>query len=288
MRRATERHHLGQRAAGQRRLCRSRQVGVGRGRAAHGLGGVVDEDVQRPGGGHIVGERDHLRGVAQVDPDDSQPVKPIGAVVHRREALDRVVREPRRDRRMGAVAQQPQRDVHPDLGPAAREQRPAPGQVGAGGAALVVQGGAGGAQLVVEGVDVPVAALADVARPGAHERTRRVGRGAGGQRQPPGLVVDPPGRAGRRRGRHRLVVRADRRPPLGPAPFLDGLEQPADRAPDGDRVGVLGREPLDLGQDAEGIGKAVGIDAVHVRTQRSRRATRRNSTRRRELHREWS
>ena len=105
-------------------------------RAAHRLGGVVDEDVERALRGDGVGERDDLGGVAQVDADDAQPVDPVGAVLHRLEAADRVVGEARGDRRVGAVAQQPQRDVHADLRAAAGEQRAAAGEVGAGVAAL--------------------------------------------------------------------------------------------------------------------------------------------------------
>ena len=85
---------------------------------------------------------------------------------------------------------------------------------------------------------------------------------------PCGLVVDPSGSAGRRRGGDRLVVRPDRRAPLGAALLLDGLEQLADRAPDLDRVGVLGGQLLDLGQDAQRVGEAVGVDAVHVDLER--------------------
>ena len=54
----------------------------------------------------------------------------------RRKAPRRVTRKARRDRQIGAVAQQTQRDVHPDLGATSGQQRPASGQVGPGLTAL--------------------------------------------------------------------------------------------------------------------------------------------------------
>ena len=92
------------------------------GGAAHRLGRVVDQDVQRALRGHRVGQRDDLSRVAQVDAHDAQPVQPVGAVVHRGEAAHGVVRKAGGDRRVRAVAQQPQRDVHADLGAPAGEQ----------------------------------------------------------------------------------------------------------------------------------------------------------------------
>jgi hypothetical protein len=60
-------------------------------------------------------------------------------------------------------------------------------------------------------------------------------------------------------------VLTDSRAPLHAALRLDGLEQPADRAPHRDRVRVLGREPLHLGENAQSGGEAVGLDPVHLR-----------------------
>lgn len=81
-------------------------------------------------GGDVIGQGDHLGRVAQIYSDDAQPVQPVGAVVHRGETPDRVVGEARGDGRVRAVAQQPERDVHADLGAAAGEQRPPPAQIG--------------------------------------------------------------------------------------------------------------------------------------------------------------
>ena len=72
-----EGQQLRQRAVGQRVGLGRGQRGVGAGRAADGLRGVVDQDVQRPGLDDRVGQRHHLRRIAQVDPDDPQPVQPV-------------------------------------------------------------------------------------------------------------------------------------------------------------------------------------------------------------------
>ena len=96
-----------------------------------------------------------------------------GIAVKRRIASSR---KPRRDRRLGAVAQQPQRDVHADLRPPAGQQRPPAAQVGAGLASLPVQRCARRAELVVEGVDLHVARLADVTARGPASRVPAVRR----------------------------------------------------------------------------------------------------------------
>ena len=195
----------------------------------------------------------------------------VGAVLHRGEPSNGIVGKARRDGRVGAVAQQPQRDVHPDLRPPAGEQRTATAEVRAGVAARVVARGAGRTELVVERVD---------RRDSAACRCNTRGHGAAcprtcpaareHEREPLGLVVDPPGRPGRRRGGDRLVVRADRGAPLGPPLLLHRLEQPARGTPDRDGVGMLVGETLHLGEDAQGIGEAIGVDAVHRRERRSK------------------
>ena len=90
------------------------------------------------------------------------------------EAAHRVVREAGGDRRVGAVAQQPQRDVHADLRAPAGEQRAPAGEVGAGVAPRVVAaprrpGRAGGRTRRPR-----VAALADVAGARRAAACRRV------------------------------------------------------------------------------------------------------------------
>src|SRR5665647_1234653 len=88
---------------------------------------------------------------------------PAGAVRHRGEPADRVAREARRDRRVGAIAQESQCDVHPDLGAATGEQSAPASEIGALIAFAAVEGSARWAQLVIEGVDVDVPRLAGVA-----------------------------------------------------------------------------------------------------------------------------
>ena len=143
--------------------------GVRAGRASHRLGRVVDQDVQRALRGDRVRQRDDLGRVPQVDADHLEPVQPVGAVGHRGEATHGVVGEAGGDRGVRAVAQQPQRDVHADLGAAAGEQGRAAAEVGAGVALGPVEGGAVGAELVVERIDLGVVVLAHVAGPRADQ-----------------------------------------------------------------------------------------------------------------------
>ena len=250
-----------QRPFRQRGRLGPREQGVGGGGAAHGLGGVVDEDVERALGGDVVGERDDLGGVAQVDADDAQAVQPVGAVGHGGEAAGGVAREARRDRRVRAVAQQPQRDVHADLGAAAGEQRAAAVEVRAGVAAGVVAGRAGRTELVVEGVDLDVALLADVARAGLDERAGAAAVGLRCEREAGGLVVDAAVGAGGGGGGDRGVAGEDGRAALGAAAQLDGLEEPGGGVPDGDRVGVLGGEVVELRDRAQAGLEVGGVDA---------------------------
>ena len=84
-----ERDDLGLAAGRQRRALAVDEVRVGARGAAHGLGGVVDQDVERALLGDRVGERDDLAGVAQVDADDAQAVDPVRAVLHPAEAARR-------------------------------------------------------------------------------------------------------------------------------------------------------------------------------------------------------
>ena len=114
------------------------------GGAAHRLRGVVDQDVKRPSAADRVGQRDHLRGSRRSIPTIRSRCSHSalsGIAVKRRDAS---LGEAGGDGGVGAVAQQPQRDVHADLGPAAGEQRPPAGQVGPGVPARPVPRRAGG------------------------------------------------------------------------------------------------------------------------------------------------
>ena len=158
---AVERDHVDEfwrRGALRLDECRVRARG-----AAHRLRGVVDQNVQRTLRRHGVRERDDLSGVTQVDAHDAQSVQPVGAVAHRGEAAHGVVGKAGGDCRVGAVAEQSQRDIHTDLGAAAREQRAPAGEVGTGLALGAAERGALRTQLVVKRVDNRVVVLADVA-----------------------------------------------------------------------------------------------------------------------------
>ena len=139
--------------SGQRLGLGIREQRVRAGGAADRLGRVVDQDVEGTLRRDGVGEGDDLGRVAQVDADDAEAVQPLGRVGQRGEAADRIAREPGRDRRVGAVAQQAQRDVHADLGATAGEQGALAGEIGAGVALRVAERRAVRAELVVERVD---------------------------------------------------------------------------------------------------------------------------------------
>ncbi len=260
-----ERHQLRQRyAAGQRHRLTVDQVGVGARRAADGLRGVVDEDVEGSGRGDLLGQCHHLGGVAQVDADDLEAVQPVGRVLLCRKASRGIVREPRRDRQVGAVAQEHQRDVHADLGAPAGEQGPAAGEVGALVALGVAQLGAVGAQPVVEGVDDGVLGLADVAAARLDQLAGVRAPGRRDQREALGLVVDAQRRTGGGAGEHRLVVVDLRLTGLAAAGLAHLLVHAARGAFDRLQVGVAGVEVRELGQDAQGGGQVVGVDAGSV------------------------
>ena len=121
------------------------------------------------------------------------------AVLHGGEAAHRVLGEARRDRRVRAVAEQPQRDVHPDLGAATGEQGALAGEVGALVALGVRAGRAVGAEPVVERVDERVVGLADVAAARVDELAGEGAGGVGDQGDAVGLVVDAHRRSGGRR-----------------------------------------------------------------------------------------
>jgi hypothetical protein len=238
---------------------------VGARRAAHGLARVVDEDVERAGRGDLVGERDHLGGVAQVDADDLEPVDPVGAVLQRREPSYGVVREARGDRGVRAVAEQPQSDVHADLGAAAGEQRAASGEVGALVALGVRHGGAAGAEPVVERVDERVVVLADVAAARVDQLAGEGARRVGDQRDAEGLVVDAHRGAGGRRLGHRAVGGQLGLPLAGAPLSLEGLVHVRRGVLDGRDVRVVARQPVQLVEHPHRDRQVVGVDALEER-----------------------
>ena len=72
-----EGQQFGQRPVRQRREFGLGQRCIGTGRAAHRLGGVVDQDVQRSGGGHRIGKADHLGRVTKIDANDAESMQPV-------------------------------------------------------------------------------------------------------------------------------------------------------------------------------------------------------------------
>lgn len=259
----------GQFAGGQRGALALDQRGVRGGQAAHGLGGVVDQDVERALLRDPLGEGHGLGGVAQVDADDLQAVQPVRGVVHRLEAADGVLGETGGDRGVRAVAQQPERDVHADLGAAAGEQRALAGEVGAGVAAGPVLGGAVLAELVVEVVDLGVALLADVAGAGPLEYPGDGALlGARGGQQALGLVVDALGGPGGGGLGDRLVVGGLGSAALLAAALLDRAVDVRGGPADRDRVGVVDVQLVEFLQYVEAERQPFGVDTGAVRGRR--------------------
>ncbi len=255
----------GQLTGGQRGALALDQGRVGGGQTAHGLRRVVDQDVQGPGLGDPLGQGHGLRRVAQVDADDLQPVHPVRRVVHGLEPADGVLGEARGDGRVGAVTQQPQRDVHADLGTAAGEQRALAGQVGSGVALGAVQAGAVRTELVVEVVDLDVAGLACVAGAGALEYARDPARLGDRRRQDAlGLVVDALGGTGRGGLGDRLVVGGLGGPALLAAALLDRAVDAGRGPAHRDGVGVVDLQRVEFLEHAEADGQALGVDAGAV------------------------
>ena len=254
---AAEGEHVGQRAGRQRGRLGLLEQRVGAGERRTVCAALLIRMSSGPFCGHGVCERDDLCRVAQVDADDVQSVQPVGAVRHRGEAADGVVREPGGDRRVRAVAQQPQRDVHPDLGAAPGQQRTPAGEVGARVAAGAVGRGAVRAQLVVERVDPGEAGLADVAGPRPDQSACRRTCGGRGERDSLGLVVDATRGAGRGGVDHGGVGGEHLGSPVrAPAP-LHALEDVGGRSANRDGVRVLRRQVGDRAEHPQ-AGRQVG------------------------------
>ena len=233
---------------GRRGTLRLDKRRVGTGSAAHRLGGVVDQDVQRTLRGHGVREGDDLSRIAQVDTHDAEPVQPVGAIGHRGEAAHGVIGKAGSDGRVGAVAEQSQRDVHADLGAAAGEQGAPTCEVGSGVALGAVERRTLRAELVVERVDHGVVVLADVAGSRAKQRARARPDRVGHQRQACSFVVDAARGAGGGGGDDRAVG-SRHRVALGiAAGLLDRLEYARRGPTHRDGIWMLGRQRLDVGQ----------------------------------------
>ncbi len=134
------------------------------GRPAHGLAGVVDDEVEAIAGRvEVLAEGLDARRVPQVEPEDLEPISPDVEVGLLRVARRRVAREAGRHDQMGARTQQLDARLVADLHTAAGQEGHPAGEVGSLGALAEVELGALRAQLVVERVDLGVAPLADVA-----------------------------------------------------------------------------------------------------------------------------
>ena len=133
-------------------------------RAAHGLAGVVDDEIQPVAGGQQgLAEGFHAGRVAQVQAEHLEAVAPLAEIRLLGVTRGGIARETRGDDQRRPRAQQLQASLVTNLHPAAGEQRHAPAQVGGFGALVEIELGAGRAHLVVEVVDARVLLLAHVA-----------------------------------------------------------------------------------------------------------------------------
>ena len=115
------------------------------------------------GRAQVLAEGLDARRMAQIEPEDLEPVAPDVEVGLPGVARGRVAREPRGDDQVRACSQQLDPGLVADLHAAAGEQGDATLQVGRLAPLAVVELAAVPAQLVVERVDLEVALLADVA-----------------------------------------------------------------------------------------------------------------------------
>ena len=233
----------GEQFAAQRLLLGFDQVLVGVGGAPHGLGRVVDQDVQRAFGGDAVGQGDDLGGVAQIDADNAQSVQPLAAVFDGGEAPGGVFGEARGDGGVRPVAQQPQGDMHADFCPSAGEQGALAAQIRTRIAALSSGRRAVGAEVMVEGIHRGVAPLADVAAAGLAELAGAGAFGGRAQVQAQGFIIQALGRAGGGAFDERAVRGADFGTLLRLAVALGGFEHIAGGAAYGD-MAFVGRIQL--------------------------------------------
>ena len=149
--------------ASRRRLFRH-HVRVEVGRPPDRLAGVVDDEVQSVAGrDQVAAEGFDARRVAQIQPEDLEPVSPVAEVGFLRVASSGVARKAGRDDEMCAGSEEDQSGLVSDLHASTGQQRHASAQIRELGARGEVDVGAAGAQLVVEGVEGRVRGLADVA-----------------------------------------------------------------------------------------------------------------------------
>ncbi|MNM76714.1 hypothetical protein D3C81_885450 [compost metagenome] len=133
-------------------------------RTAHGLAGVVDDEIQpRTRGQQLIAERLHAGRVAQIQSVHLQTMTPNGEVGFFRITCRRVTRETRGDDQFRTGTQQLQPRLVADLDATTSEQRHAPAQVCSLGALDVVQIGADRAHLIVEMMQLGELLLADIA-----------------------------------------------------------------------------------------------------------------------------
>ena len=148
------------------------------GRPSHRLASVVDDDVEAAHEAReCIAECLEALEIAQIGPDNVQPVLPAWVVLLRGEASHRVDWEARGRNHLAAAAQQLESDAETNFDARAGDEGDTPIQVAFLGAFDPVELRTPHAQLCVEGVQLPVRPLADVAA------ARQVQGGWGGLKQ---------------------------------------------------------------------------------------------------------
>lgn len=130
----------------------------------NGLAGVADDEVKSgAGGGKVSAERLDAGGVAEVEAEDFQAVRPQVEVRFGRVTFGGVAGEPGGDDEVGTAAEEFDAGLVADFDPAAGEEGDAAAEIGEFGSFAVVEFGALRAELVVEVVEGGVIPFTDVA-----------------------------------------------------------------------------------------------------------------------------
>ena len=131
---------------------------------AHGLAGVVDDEVQAVAGiEQLAAERLDARRVTEVETEDLESMSPLGKIGFIRVPHRRIARKTCRDDETRAASKELQPGLVADLDATAGQERDSSPEIGALSAFREVQRRTRWAQLIVEVVDGRVLLLAHVA-----------------------------------------------------------------------------------------------------------------------------
>ncbi len=139
-------------------------VGIKLGRAANGLAGVVDDEIEpRASGEQLLAEGLDAGCVAHVEAEDFETVAPVTKIGFHGVALGGVARKTSGDDELRAGAEEFEAGLIANLDAAPGEESDAAGEICQFGAFGEIEFGALGAELIVEMMNGGVVAFADVA-----------------------------------------------------------------------------------------------------------------------------